>query len=118
MRTEAQVLAALVATFRAWQQAGAPIWWLKVHGGVWQRAGVPDLIGTWEGLSWAIECKAPGKAGEVSPRQRIELDALSRAGAIVGVADSVASGLAVLRVVAHRAGVPLPVGPESARKRP
>lgn len=36
-------------------------WWFKVHGGPFQKAGVPDLVGCVEGRFFALEVKEPGE---------------------------------------------------------
>jgi len=35
-------------------------WWTKVHGGPFQRRGLPDIFGSVNGLFIAIELKMPG----------------------------------------------------------
>jgi hypothetical protein len=76
----------------ALQRAGAPVWWLKTHGGPFQRAGVPDFIGVARGRGFAIEFKGPGD--EISPAQELELDKLDAAGAQVLVTGSVEEAMA------------------------
>lgn len=34
-------------------------WWTKIHGGPFQAAGIPDLIGCVEGRFFALEVKRP-----------------------------------------------------------
>lgn len=34
-------------------------WWTKIHGGPFQAAGIPDLIGCVEGLFFGLEVKRP-----------------------------------------------------------
>lgn len=66
---------------------------MKVHGGPFQAAGIPDIIGCWKGRFIAIELKIPG---EVPTRlQSINLESLKKAGAKVGVAYSVEEALAI-----------------------
>jgi len=62
-------------------------WWMKVHGSIFQIAGVPDIVGCWKGRFIAIEAKMPGNI----PSQ-IQAEVMKRlliAGARVGVAYSV-----------------------------
>lgn len=35
--------------------------WIKIHGGMFQMAGIPDLIGCLRGRFYGIEVKLPGK---------------------------------------------------------
>jgi len=32
-------------------------WFMKIHGSIFQRAGVPDYIGCYKGIFWGIELK-------------------------------------------------------------
>ena len=43
--------------------------WFKVHGGMFQRAGIPDLLGCVEGLYIGVELKI-GKKGRISGVQK------------------------------------------------
>jgi len=68
-------------------------WWMKIHGSIFQWAGVPDIIGCWKGRFVAIEAKMPSKvASEV---QIHVMGLLSKAGARVGVAYSVEEALSI-----------------------
>lgn len=35
--------------------------WLKIHGGMYQEGGIPDIIGCHEGRFYAFEVKTPEK---------------------------------------------------------
>lgn len=72
------------------------VWMLKTHGNGYQRFGIPDLLFCIDGQFIAIEVKhqKPGESeaamlSRVSPRQRLELDNLTKAGALAFVAWSV-----------------------------
>lgn len=52
-----------------------------------QRAGVPDLMGTFRGRSFGIELKAPG-TGRLSDAQRHAHELFTLAGGVVAVCDS------------------------------
>lgn len=80
------------------------IWTVKIHGGPYQDAGIPDLFAILDGHLIAIEVKAqrPGESrehalGRVTTRQQATLDALSRAGATAGVALSVEDAVALVQ---------------------
>lgn len=69
--------------------------WLNAHG-VWHfspvsngmgRHGVPDIICCAGGRFLAIECKAPGKKGTVTPLQQRALMGIDQAGGIALVVD-------------------------------
>jgi len=62
-------------------------WTFKVHGGMMQRPGVPDLLATLKGRTVAVEVKT-GSATR-TPAQRDEHERLERAGAISILAHSV-----------------------------
>lgn len=55
-------------------------WWKKIHGGWFQDAGIPDLLGCVEGLFFAFEIKEPD--GELSPIQIENLIDIKSAGGI------------------------------------
>lgn len=63
----------LNATFRH-------IWLFKVHGNMYQRAGVPDLVGCVQGVFFAIEAKT--KTGVLDPLQEQTILEVNRAGGI------------------------------------
>lgn len=60
--TEAQYAAKLLPALR---KAGA--WAVKIHGGAFQRGGLPDILGCYRGRFFAFELK--GKNGELTARQ-------------------------------------------------
>ena len=62
-------------------------WWAKIHGGVFQVAGIPDILGCWEGRFVAIELKV-GK-NEATLLQGTTLNKLIDCGARAGVAYDV-----------------------------
>lgn len=68
-------------------------WWFKVHGSPMQKAGIPDIIGCWEGRFIGIEVKV----GDNTPSllQKEILKCLVRAGAMAGVAYSIQEALDV-----------------------
>lgn len=68
-------------------------WWMKVHGGPFQAAGIPDIIGCWKGRFIAIELKIPGEVP--TQLQVITLEAIHKAGARCGVAYSVEEALSI-----------------------
>lgn len=77
------------------------LWFMKVHGGPYQKAGVPDFLGCYHGVMFYIEVKQPGKVP--TPLQEIEMRRLRRAGAIGGVATSVDEARAIMARVQGKA---------------
>jgi len=57
------------------------IWYMKVHGGPYQMAGVPDLMIIYHGQAIFVELKATGK--KPTRLQAAVMSELARAGAIV-----------------------------------
>lgn len=61
--------------------------WFKVHGGEFQAAGIPDLIGCVSRFYIAIEVKMPGSS-KISKIQQIQITRIKEAGGIAFVATS------------------------------
>lgn len=68
-------------------------YWVKIHGGPFQPAGLPDLVGVVRGQLIGIEVKRPETRADLTPRQDAMLRKLREAGAVTGVATSVAEAL-------------------------
>jgi hypothetical protein len=51
--------------------------------------GIPDVICCWNGQFLGVECKAPGKRGNVSELQKMQIEAIRAANGIVLIVDSV-----------------------------
>lgn len=102
-RTETQLTGQIVKAVKA---KYPKIWVLKVHGGGYQRAGVPDLLLCLRGRLIALEVKHP-KPGEtterilrrVSARQHVELDSLHQAEAEAHVVWTVDQAMRILAKV-------------------
>jgi predicted type IV restriction endonuclease len=54
------------------------IWWIKLHGGPMQEAGVPDLLVILDGAHFFFEIKKPG--AKATPLQQIQMDRINLAG--------------------------------------
>jgi hypothetical protein len=78
---------------------------IKIHGGMYQEAGIPDLLLVVDGLLVGIEAKNP-RAGEsevsavsrTTLRQRIHIRRIIEAGGMSGVATSVDSALHLIQL--------------------
>ena len=102
MTPEARVLTAIVRYLHCRRQAGHPIFWIKLHGGPMQRAGMPDLLVIFYGHALAIEVKRPG--GKATRLQNFTLSEMESAGATCAVVSCVQDVDAILRAAAHAAG--------------
>jgi Holliday junction resolvase len=63
------------------------VWYMKVHGSMYQKSGVPDIIACINGTFIGIEVKRPG--GVVSSLQQYNIDEIHRSGGVAFVAYSV-----------------------------
>lgn len=81
----------------AWLKTLAPDgWFIKVHGGVFQAAGIPDIIGVYKGRFVALEVKRP-KVGRLSALQAIVLRKMTAARALARVVCSLDEAKAVIK---------------------
>ena len=61
-------------------------WCAKIHGGPFQQAGIPDIVGCHRGRLFALEVKSGrGKASKI---QNIVMEKIAAAGGIVGIVRS------------------------------
>lgn len=65
-----------------------PGFYFKSHGGPYQRAGLPDIIGVHRGRFIGVEIKCPGKEDTLTDLQKKTLDRISRAGGVALMATS------------------------------
>lgn len=59
-----------------------PGFWFKTHGGLYQRVGLPDILGVHRGRFIGIEVKCPGKEDTLTMVQRNTLDKIRRFGGV------------------------------------
>lgn len=62
-------------------------WCFKVHGGPYQRKGIPDILGVHNGRLFAFEVKRPGK--KATEIQAWCISQIRNAGGLAGVVTSV-----------------------------
>ena len=74
--------------------AARGVWSFKVHGSEYQPAGIPDIVGVYQGLFIACESKMPD--GHLSEIQKFRISRIRNAGGLVVVAYSVADALQML----------------------
>lgn len=79
-------------------------WWgFKVHGGPFQQAGIPDIVGTCAGLFFAFEVKLPWE-GEPSDIQLETLKDIRKAGGVAKIIDSVEKAIKAVYDALEKAG--------------
>lgn len=70
-------------------------WYFKVHGGPFQKVGVPDIVACIKGKFVAIEVKR-SNGGIVSELQKAQMQKIKTCGGVVGVAHSIEEFLQIL----------------------
>ena len=71
-------------------------WYFKVHGSIFQPAGIPDNLACINGKFVAIEVKRT-KGGIVSPLQKAQIEKIKENGGIAGVANTMEEFLEILK---------------------
>ena len=87
MTPETKLKNAVVKMLRKQKFAGVSLWWMKLHGGAMQQAGVPDLLIVFRGRPIFVELKA-GKRN-LTNLQALSLSEIGMAGGVTCVARSV-----------------------------
>jgi hypothetical protein len=72
--------------------------WIKLHGGPFQEAGQPDLIGCVDGWFFGFEVKIPGR-GKPSPLQLVTLAEWREEGAICCIVENSEEAISVVQAV-------------------
>lgn len=62
---------------------------VKYYGSGMTRRGVPDLIGSWQQMPFAIEVKQPDLEGHTTLAQHAWLQTFNRGGYVTGVVSSI-----------------------------
>lgn len=73
-------------------------WLFKVHGGPFQVAGIPDIVGCINGRFVAIEVKFPGKENTLTQIQKTMIKKIHRAGAITFMTTSVEHAMSRIKL--------------------
>jgi len=71
-------------------------WIVKIHGGPFQAAGIPDLVGCIEGRFVGLEVKLPDDSSRATKIQESTLSAIRRAGGLGTVVWSPAQAVAIV----------------------
>ncbi len=85
---------------RALRERGG--FWFKTHGSAYQMAGLPDIIGCYNGWFVALEVKIPGGESKTTERQRHILSSISSNGGYSRVVSSKAGALEALDALSSR----------------
>lgn len=62
---------------------------IKIHGGPYQQAGIPDLVGSYKGTFFGLEVKMPDKLDTVTKLQQTTIQEIRDSGAYAEVISSV-----------------------------
>lgn len=71
--------AALVTKIRKTLDKSRPGFWIKIHGGLFQATGLPDIIGCYKGRFYGLEVKLPGKEDTLTERQQYIINRINQA---------------------------------------
>ena len=71
-------------------------WWRKIHGGPYQKKGIPDLLGCVEGNFFGIEVKCP-KGSPATDLQQAVLKQIDKAGGCSCIVTSSKEAIDVVR---------------------
>ncbi len=74
---------------------GRRLWLFKVHGGPFQKAGIPDLVGCVDGLFFALEVKMPGETPK--PIQHAMITLIQISGGLAAYVDTVESAVSKIQ---------------------
>jgi hypothetical protein len=87
MTPEGKVTAAITKFLSKEKNSGRRLWFVKLHGGPYQRAGMPDLVVVYAGGVFFFEVKSEN--GEPTRLQLFTIEQLKMAGATAMVVRSV-----------------------------
>jgi hypothetical protein len=62
---------------------------VRIHGGPYQRIGLPDVVGLYRGTFFGLEIKMPGKERNLTDIQRATLKHINDAGGVGEMITSV-----------------------------
>lgn len=67
---------------KALQKEFPSSFFFKTHGGPYQRAGIPDIIGSVKGFFIGIEVKVPGRENTLTDLQQHTIDQINESGGL------------------------------------
>lgn len=68
---------------------GERCWYCQPIGSAYSGGGIPDIVGVYRRVGFAIEVKAPGREKTVTPLQEMALSRVQAAGGVAFVASDV-----------------------------
>jgi len=68
---------------------GERCWYCQPIGSAYSGGGIPDIVGVYRRVGFAIEVKAPGREKTVTPLQELALANVQAAGGVAFVASDV-----------------------------
>ena len=95
MTPEGKITKQVIDYLKSLKKKGRHIWWVKLHGGPMQRAGIPDLLVLLESRHLFFEIKGPGK--KTTPLQQIHIDRINSAGGEAAVVHSLEEVVDIFR---------------------
>lgn len=101
-----QRLAVAVSKWLSAHQRAGRLWYFKVHGGPYQRAGVWDYIVVVAGHAHAIELKNPDESNNLSPLQARMGEEMARVGMALLVSRSLAEVVEFIELSFDLYGIP------------
>lgn len=88
---------------KALQKEFRESWWVKIHGGWFQDAGIPDLLGCVMGLFFGFEVKEPD--GEASPIQLENIGDIQDAGGVSCEIETPEQAIRIVYAALREAGL-------------
>lgn len=89
--------AALQKSILDWLKRQPDVWFLKIHGGAYQAAGVPDIVGSCRGVFFGLELKT--KTGKLSSIQAYHLKKILATGGAASVVRTLGEAKEAIRSI-------------------
>lgn len=70
------------------------VWLFNVHGSGWQKSGIPDIVGCYNGKFFGVEVKRPGE--QPTAKQSLTMKKIAAAGGVTGVAETPEEALEII----------------------
>ena len=80
-------------------------WWFMPAAHGYGVNGIPDFVGCYKGVFFAIETKAPGKLSRLTPLQRQQIAAINKAHGYAIVTDGLPRVVEMFRLINVSLGV-------------
>ena len=90
---------------KGWLRQQPNCWFFMANTHGYGVNGVPDIVGCYKGVFFAIEVKAPGKLKGVTPLQQMQINAINQAHGWACAADNLARVEEMFRLIDVSLGV-------------